>query len=269
MRILLLSDSDYLFGYLKGFCFDANDKCEVKAIDGCNNFYNTIIDNPPSFIFIDMIKVSQLLDTTEWLEAQLFIKKNHIALCSFGNQPSDYEEIQSNIVFEKKFPSPSYAEKILCFLKKKLLENKLFSKERRSCDRRENMDRRNFFTQTCLSPPLSVVRNRNHPKGQQNSDGSIRIGSLFINRLKKVIAINDTSIDLTHKEFEIIYYLATHIGEVIETENIIKKVWSKCDRATKADVYQYIHMLRKKIEVDPKNPKLLVTVKGVGYELRP
>ncbi len=269
MRILLLSDSDYLFGYLKGFCLDVNDKCEVKAIDDCNNFYNAIIDNPPSFIFIDMIKVSQLLDMTEWLEAQLFIKKNHIVLCSFGNQPSAYEEIQSNIVFEKNFLPPSYEKKILYFLRKKLLENNLISKERRSCDRRENMDRRNVFTPTYLSPPLSVVRNGNHPNGQQNSDESIRIGSLFINRLKKVITINDTSIDLTHKEFEIVHYLATHIGEVIEAENIIKKVWANCDRATKADVHQYVHMLRKKIEVDPKNPKLLVTVKGVGYELRP
>lgn len=121
--------------------------------------------------------------------------------------------------------------------------------ERRFIERRKFTNRRKNFSPT------------------QNVEGEIRVGSLIINRLHKLVKINDVPVNLSHKEFKIIDCLAENLGCVVETDNIIKKVWSECARATKADVYQYVHMLRKKIEVDPKNPKLLITVKGFGYEL--
>lgn len=51
---------------------------------------------------------------------------------------------------------------------------------------------------------------------------------------------------------------------MVKTEDIIKNVWQGYSRATKADVHQYIHMLRKKIEIDPHNPKILITIRGTG-----
>ena len=121
--------------------------------------------------------------------------------------------------------------------------------ERRFIERRKFTNRRKNFSPT------------------QNVEEDIRVGSLVIDRLHKLVKINDVPVNLSHKEFKIIDCLAENSGCVVETDNIIKKVWSECARATKSDVYQYVHMLRKKIEVDPKNPKLLITVKGFGYEL--
>ena len=266
MRILVLSDSDYLLGLLKGYCLYAGC-CEVKTIDDCDSFFNAINNKPPLLVFIDMAKVPKLLGMAEWRAAQRIIKENHIMLCGFGMQSFDNEDIQSNSVFEKIFSEPFSWDEILSFLQERLVENKLLMKERRYFGRRNGTDRRKFLTQKHITPPFSVVRSGNRSDKQQNSKENFMMGALHIDRSAKVISINDTPADLSPKEFAIIDVLASHPGYVVKTEEILLKVWPEDDKATKADVYQYVHMLRKKIEADPTKPQLIVTVKGFGYKL--
>ena len=139
--------------------------------------------------------------------------------------------------------------------------------EHRFYDRRNVADRRGDSRVRQKISSTAVENYNNSMLSQQNTDSEIRLGSLVINRLRKVVTINDIPISLSPKEFEIVNYLAANPNCVIKTQDIVKKVWKNGSRATKADVHQYIHMLRKKIEADPKNPKLLMTVKGFGYEL--
>jgi DNA-binding winged helix-turn-helix (wHTH) protein len=54
---------------------------------------------------------------------------------------------------------------------------------------------------------------------------------------------------------------------VLMAEEIIQHLWPGNNRATKSDLYQYMHLLRKKIEKDPDNPQWILTVKGFGYRL--
>ena len=140
--------------------------------------------------------------------------------------------------------------------------------EQRLHDRRNVTDRREN-TRIMQEISSTAVENYNNSMlSQQNTDSEIRLGSLIVNRLRKVVTINDIPISLSPKEFKIVTYLAANPNRVVKTQDIVKNVWENDSRATKADVHQYIHMLRKKIEDDPKNPKLLMTVKGFGYELR-
>ena len=74
-------------------------------------------------------------------------------------------------------------------------------------------------------------------------------------------------VEISPKEFDIIGLLAHQPGHVVKTEDIVKTIWPKNYKATKADAHQYIHLLRKKIEKNPHRPQLLVTVKGFGYKL--
>jgi len=74
-------------------------------------------------------------------------------------------------------------------------------------------------------------------------------------------------IDLTPKEFDLIAYLSTDLDRIFTPEEIIKYLWPNNDRATKSDLYQYIHLLRKKIENVYDNQQLILTVKGFGYRL--
>lgn len=50
-------------------------------------------------------------------------------------------------------------------------------------------------------------------------------------------------------------------------DEIIDHLWPENNRATKSDLYQYMYLLRKKIEIDTNNPQWIITVKGFGYKL--
>ena len=76
---------------------------------------------------------------------------------------------------------------------------------------------------------------------------------------------DDALVELTHIEFDLLHTLAHHRGRVLSREQLIEQVWGNDyygdDRV--ADVH--IGRLRKKIEDDPANPMLVVTVRGAGY----
>ena len=263
MRILLISTSDYLLGLFKGYCLNARS-CEVNAIDNCNDFHSEINNNPPLLVFIDMAQIPQLLDTTEWQKSQRVIKENHIIICGIGKQPINNKDTQSKLRLKKTFPEPFNEDEILTFLYEILAGNNVSINDRRNGQRRNRVERRTPLTLMHTShPPVTP------PNEQHNSKENIRIGSLLINHSHQLITINNTPIDLSLKEFKIFNYLAENSGSAVKAEDIIKIAWTGYTRATKADVHQYIHMLRKKIEVDPHNPKILITIKGVGYELCP
>ena len=85
--------------------------------------------------------------------------------------------------------------------------------------------------------------------------------------MTEVIFCELPKIDLTPKEFELVVLLSTDVNRIFMADEIIKHLWPENNRATKSDLYQYMHLLRKKIEKDPNNPQWIVTVKGFGYKL--
>ena len=73
-------------------------------------------------------------------------------------------------------------------------------------------------------------------------------------------------VELTAKEFEVLVLLASHPGRVYDREQIMRHLWDGdfFGEARAADVH--IQHIRKKIELDPKNPRYIQTVRGVGYK---
>ena len=104
---------------------------------------------------------------------------------------------------------------------------------------------------------------RHTPRQNRNKGAS----SLTINDREKKITIGKRQVRLTPKEYRLFQLLASEVGRVFSTEELIEYVWPSCDRTSRGDVHQYVHLLRKKIEIDPKQPELIVTVQGFGYKL--
>ena len=88
-----------------------------------------------------------------------------------------------------------------------------------------------------------------------------------IDQRNKCVLLKGHKVDLTPKEFELIELLLTDVDRIFTTEEIIKHLWPENHRATKSDLYQYMHLLRKKMEKDPNNPEWILNVKGFGYKL--
>lgn len=254
---LLNNENHYLLGLLEGYCASSN--FQLKLFDDYSSLFKAFEKNTPLLVFINVSEASQLFSLLEWTAIQQLIKENDIQLCGIGRQALDNWD---SLVFNEIFPEPESDDEILTFLQGKLLDNAMESKERRFLERRTGQNRRDNTQRE------SSVMAQNSYFDQQKMEDITRIGSLVINHSHKVIKINDIPIDLSPKEFAIMTVLANDFGHVVKTEDIIIKVWPEDYKATKADVYQYIHMLRKKIEIDATHPKIIITVKGFGYELR-
>ncbi|PIO81151.1 response regulator YycF [Pediococcus damnosus] len=101
---------------------------------------------------------------------------------------------------------------------------------------------------------------------QENND--IKVGDLDINPDAYAVSRHGEQLDLTHREFELLYYLAQHMGQVMTREHLLQTVWGYDYFGDVRTVDVTVRRLREKIEENPSNPVYLVTRRGVGYYLR-
>ena len=96
----------------------------------------------------------------------------------------------------------------------------------------------------------------------------IQIGSLTIQPDAYIVLKRDEAIELTHREFELLHYLAKHVGQVMTREHLLQTVWGYDYFGDVRTVDVTIRRLREKIEDNPSHPMWIVTRRGVGYYLR-
>ena len=77
---------------------------------------------------------------------------------------------------------------------------------------------------------------------------------------------NGKSVYLTAKEFDLLYFLSGHKGQVFTKEQIYEKVWGYDNAPDASNLSSFIRKLRLKIEPHPDNPRYIITVWGVGYK---
>ena len=108
---------------------------------------------------------------------------------------------------------------------------------------------------------------RRHTQSGDEGEPSeiIRIGNLTIDCSRYEIIKNDTVIDLTLREFELVKFLAQQQGKIFSRETLLEKVWGYDYYGDVRTVDVTVRRLREKIEDDPANPAYIITKRGVGY----
>ncbi|CUU49476.1 MULTISPECIES: response regulator transcription factor [Clostridium] len=101
----------------------------------------------------------------------------------------------------------------------------------------------------------------------QVSEDLIRIESMVIDKSKHKVTIDDKEVDLTAREFEILYLLATNRGRVFSAEEIFEKVWKERYYQSNNTVMVHMSRLRDKIEHHMEGNKIIHTIWGVGYKI--
>ena len=97
----------------------------------------------------------------------------------------------------------------------------------------------------------------------------LAFGNLTADFDKREILVNDKKLDLTLKEFELLEILIRNKGKILTRDTLLDKIWGYEYIGETRTVDVHIRYLRKKIEVDDKNPKLIETIRGVGYRFNP
>lgn len=102
----------------------------------------------------------------------------------------------------------------------------------------------------------------------ENENKNITIGNLVIMPDAYIVEKDGQKIELTHREFELLHYLASHMGQVMTREHLLQTAWSYDYFGDVRTVDVTVHRLREKIEDNPIQPKILVTRRGVGYYVK-
>ena len=108
-------------------------------------------------------------------------------------------------------------------------------------------------------------RRRLDARGAADEQRKLEFRGLELDLLRRQVSIEGTPVELTAKEFEVLALLAAHPGRVYSREQIMHHLWNGdfFGEARAADVH--VQHIRKKIEPDPKNPRYVQTVRGMGY----
>ena len=102
--------------------------------------------------------------------------------------------------------------------------------------------------------------------GEENRDHIFSVGGLELNEDTIEVSVDGEPVKLTPMEFKIVQLLIKNPGRVFSADEIYERIWN--ERAVNTDtIMVHVRNIREKIEIDPKNPKYLKVVWGVGYKI--
>ena len=105
-------------------------------------------------------------------------------------------------------------------------------------------------------------------ESEDKETNDIEIGDITIHPDAYYVSKLGETIELTHREFELLYYLARHVSQVMTREHLLEEVWDFDYLGDVRTVDVTIRRLREKIEDSPSHPNYIITRRGVGYYLR-
>ena len=111
---------------------------------------------------------------------------------------------------------------------------------------------------------VARIRTRLRPT-PETSTGTLTVGDLTVDVAGHEVKRGDTKINLTPLEFELLLALALKPQQVFTREMLLEQVWGYHYKADTRLVNVHVQRLRAKVEEDPDNPQIVMTVRGVGY----
>jgi DNA-binding response OmpR family regulator len=109
-------------------------------------------------------------------------------------------------------------------------------------------------------------RYKSHMNQFGDTDHTICSQSIRLNPKKHECYVRGNPIFLTSKEFQLLHFLMRHPQQVFRAEHLLEKVWGYDSEVDIQTVMVHIGKLRKKVEEDPKNPSIIITIRGAGYK---
>jgi two-component system KDP operon response regulator KdpE len=123
------------------------------------------------------------------------------------------------------------------------------------------------FSAKELLARVRAVLKRSQAASTAPTQPQIACGDMVIDLARRHVTIAGRQIHLTATEFKLLQEFAMHSNQVLFHEYLLTTVWGSEYRNDVDYLRSYMHLLRKKLEADPANPKMLISTPGVGYML--
>jgi len=126
-----------------------------------------------------------------------------------------------------------------------------------------------FSPQELVSRVRAVLRRTGREQAGAESERDLSLGEINISPSTRIVTVRESPIELTAKEFDLLYLLARHPKQVFTRDQLLERIWGGAEYIDPGTVTVHIRRLREKIESDPSAPTHLLTVWGVGYKFEP
>lgn len=226
-KVLVVEDNQNLAELIELHLHDIN--CNVDMVNDGHDAYNMIQQNQYDMVILDLILPSSCgIELCQRIRAQ----DNHIPILMLTAKSSEFDrvlglEVGADDYLTKPFSIREFLARVKALLR-----------------------RASAFME----------------KAKTASPHIIHIGNLIINAEKHKVTRSNKVIKLTAKEFDLILHLAKNPGCVFTRLQLLDIVWGYGHEGYEHTVNSHINRLRSKIEEDPKQPRYIQTVWGVGYK---
>ncbi len=126
-----------------------------------------------------------------------------------------------------------------------------------------------FDVDVVLAHVKAVLRRSESNIPAEKTSHHLTVGDLEIDADAHTVSRDGRAIDLSPREFDLLFLLASQPEKVFSTEELLAHVWGAEFVGQPQVVYVHIRWLRQKLETDPDDPQRILTVRGVGYKLIP
>jgi DNA-binding response OmpR family regulator len=124
-----------------------------------------------------------------------------------------------------------------------------------------------FSMRELLARVKAQLRRNQRPEGEPRpaASGSLRLAGIDIDLRARSVKRGERRVHLKPKEFDLLAFLAQNPGHVFTRDQLLERVWGYAFNGDSRTVDVHVRWLREKLEEQPSKPKLLETVRGVGY----
>ncbi|MET3508093.1 response regulator transcription factor [Halalkalibacter oceani] len=222
---VLVADDDEEIGELVAIHLEKEGYRVIKAADG-QEAVDAIEAQPVDLLILDIMMPK--LDGYE--VTQLVRERHNMPIIFLSAKTSDFNKVHGLVIGADDYMTKPFAPIELVA--------------------RVNAQLRRFMKLNQLKP---------------DQQASLEYGGLVISPEQRSVLLYDERIELTPKEFDILYLLASHPKKVYSVENIFQHVWGEAYFERDNTVMVHIRTLRKKLKEDARKSKWIKTVWGVGY----
>jgi len=262
-RIVVLSDDPYHLGLLKGYCHVHRYK--IFETTAHRELLHAMTQMQPNLVILAMGITQNRLSKVDFERVRELAANLQIPVCCLHGINASSLENDMACWIDAILDAPLDLNQLDNYLLIRFKHHHLFIQEKRNRARRAANDRRLLMLEQQDEAGCNKHLVYSTPK-TDDADYFI-VGAFQIDQRSKCVLLNGKSLNLTRKEFDLFELLAKDVERVFMSDEIINHVWPENNRVTKSDLYQYMHLLRKKVEIDPNNPQWILTIKGFGYKL--
>lgn len=231
-KILIVDDEKPISDIIK-FNLTKEGYETVTAFDGREAIAKFDEENP------DLIILDLMLPELDGLEVAKEVRKtSHIPIIMLSAKDSEFDKVIGLEIGADDYVTKPFSNR------------ELLARVKAHLRRTENIE--------------SAVAEEN----ASSSNSEITIGDLKILPDAFVAQKRGEDIELTHREFELLHHLATHMGQVMTREHLLETVWGYDYFGDVRTVDVTIRRLREKIEDTPSRPEYILTRRGVGYYMK-